>query len=240
MDDGLGKIKIFTDYFEDSTPGKVCLPSPSSASSEATDSPVRSRGRLWARRKLRSATSMLKLISQPRLRRGSSSGNEKVELTAAELESLHSNIVDVDQREAYLRAQLEHLDELLRSAHFFGYLYIRTRWTALPGEPPIDDGDVDDWLPRFVVLHGSCIFFHFRSADIGPQDSTLLSDIVELGSLPTFLQDQQTCYSFYILTRQGLRFECSSLSKVQVDSWLAALSTGCNLDLKPLANSVKP
>jgi len=38
------------------------------------------------------------------------------------------------------------------------------RWTALPGEPPpLDDTDVDDWLPRFVVLNGPCIFFYLLS-----------------------------------------------------------------------------
>lgn len=54
-------------------------------------------------------------------------------------------------------------------------------------------------------------------ADISPQDSTLLSDVVELGPLPSFIQeDKQTRYSFYISTCQGLRFECSSVSEVQV------------------------
>lgn len=35
------------------------------------------------------------------------------------------------------------------------------RWATLPGEPPpLDDTEVDDWLPRFVVLHGACIFLY--------------------------------------------------------------------------------
>lgn len=42
--------------------------------------------------------------------------------------------------------------------------FIKQRWTALPGEPPpLDDTDVDDWLPRFTVLHGLCIFFYLLS-----------------------------------------------------------------------------
>lgn len=42
--------------------------------------------------------------------------------------------------------------------------FVEQRWTALPGEPlPLDDTDVDDWLPRFTVLHGSCIFFYLLS-----------------------------------------------------------------------------
>ncbi|RWR97529.1 Pleckstrin domain-containing protein [Cinnamomum micranthum f. kanehirae] len=158
-------------------------------------------------------------------------GGEKVELTSAEVESLRSEIADAEERESHLKAQLEHLDELLRSARLSGYLYIRNRWMALPGEPPIDDSDVDDWLPRFVVLHGSCIFFYLQSTDLSPLDSTLLSDVVEVGGLPSFLQeDQQTRYSFYILTCHGLRFECSSLSKIQVDAWITALRIDCNLD----------
>uniref|UniRef100_A0A453A5K5 Uncharacterized protein n=1 Tax=Aegilops tauschii subsp. strangulata TaxID=200361 RepID=A0A453A5K5_AEGTS len=34
----------------------------------------------------------------------------------------------------------------------------------LPGEPPIiDDADVDDWLPRFVVLQGQCLYYYLKS-----------------------------------------------------------------------------
>ena len=31
---------------------------------------------------------------------------------------------------------------------------ILQRWIALPGEPRIDDTEVDDWVHRFVVLQG--------------------------------------------------------------------------------------
>lgn len=56
-----------------------------------------------------------------------------------------------------------------------------------------------------------------KFADLSPQDSTLLSDVVEIGSLPSFLrEDEGTIYAFYLLTRQGLRIECSSISKIQV------------------------
>ncbi|KAJ6705420.1 hypothetical protein OIU79_010173 [Salix purpurea] len=170
---------------------------------------------------------MLNLFSLRRLSWGySTNGQEKVEL-----ESLRSELACVEEREAHLKAQLQHADEILRSARFSGYLYIRTRWTALPGEPPpLDDADVDDWLPRFVVLNGPCIFFYLLSTDLSPQDSTLLSDIVEVGSLPSLARESdETWHSFYILTRQGLRYECSSISEVQVDSWLKVLMT----DIKP-------
>ncbi|KAJ4828895.1 hypothetical protein Tsubulata_013769 [Turnera subulata] len=178
-------------------------------------------------RKIRTAASMLNIFTLRGLP-WVSNGQEKVELTATELESLRSELADLEEREAYLKAQLEHVDEMLRSARLSGYLYIRTRWLALPGEPPIDDTDVDDWLPRFVVLHGPCIFFYLLCTDLSPQDSTLLSDIVEIGSLPQFTrEDDETWHCFYILTRQGLRFECSSISKLQVDLWLTILQTDC-------------
>ncbi|KAJ6426449.1 hypothetical protein OIU84_022119 [Salix udensis] len=213
---------------------------------------------------------MLNLFNVRRLSWGSSSdGQEKVELSVTELESLRSELAYLEEREAYLKAQLEHVDEILRSARFSGYLYIRTvvdfskllmllsfqfllqsfcapsshrfsppvlpplqRWTALPGEPPpLDDTDVDDWLPRFVVLNGPCIFFYLLSTDFSPQDSTLLADIVEVGSLPSFTRENdKTWYSSYILTRQGLRYECSSISEVQVDSWLKVLQADIKLD----------
>ncbi|CAN1138679.1 hypothetical protein LINPERHAP2_LOCUS10834 [Linum perenne] len=160
-------------------------------------------------------------------------GQEKVQITMAELESLRSELSDLEERETYLKAQLEHVDEILRSARLSGYLFIRSRWAALPGEPPVlEDSDIDDWLPRFVVLHGPCLFFYLLStasfADLSPQDSTLLSDVVEVGSLPDSIREHdETRYAFYVLTRQGLRYECSSASNVQVNTWLEALRTDC-------------
>ncbi|KAF8380050.1 hypothetical protein HHK36_027520 [Tetracentron sinense] len=232
MDDSLGKIKVFPNHFEASTPAGDSLQKKNSANSDPrTDCSFRSHSRLWARRKFIGTASMLNLFNLPGLPwRSGTDGQDKVELTATEVESLRSELADLEEREAHLKAQLEHLDEILRSARLAGYLYIRTRWTALPGEPPIDDTDVDDWLPRFVVLHGSCIFFFILSTDLSPQDSTLLSDVVEVGPLPSFTrEDEQIRYPFYILTCHGLRFECSSLSKIQVDSWMTALRIDCNL-----------
>ncbi|KAJ0105395.1 hypothetical protein Patl1_17518 [Pistacia atlantica] len=237
MDDSLGKIKVIRDHFQVPTPG---VDSPQSntpsVSQPRTDNSLRSNSCLWTRRKLKSAASMLNMFSIRGLPWISSpDGQEKVEVSAAELESLRSELADVEEREAHSKAQLENVDEILRSARLCGYLYIRTRWKPLPGEPPpLDDSEVDDWLPRFVVLHGSCIFFYLKSTDLSPQDSTLLSDIVEVGSLPSFTrEDEETRHSFYILTRHGLRYECSSISKIQVDSWLLALQTDCKLASDP-------
>ncbi|KAL5167994.1 hypothetical protein HKD37_11G030252 [Glycine soja] len=162
-----------------------------------------------------------------------SGGQEKVELTVVEVESLRSELADIEEREAQLKAQLENIDEILRSARLSGYLYIRKRWAALPGEPPpIDDTEVDDWLPRFVVLQGACLFLYLLCTDLSPHDSTLLSDIVEVDKLPSFKreEDDETRYAFYILTRHGLRYECSSSSQIQVDSWLSALHSDCKLE----------
>ncbi|XP_050379118.1 uncharacterized protein LOC126796350 isoform X1 [Argentina anserina] len=221
MDDGLGKIKVIPDHFKASPP--------------SGDSSQNDRSISWSRRKLRTAAHMLKLnlFGLRGLPWGSGTdGEEKVELSAVELESLRTELADIEEREAHLKAQLEHVDEILRSARLSGYLYIRTRWTALPGEPPpLDDTDVDDWLPRFVVLQGTCMFFYLLSTDISPQDSTLLSDIVEIGPLPSFTRDDEgTRYAFYILTRQGLRYECSNVSEIQLNSWLAALRIDCKLE----------
>ncbi|CAN0898148.1 hypothetical protein LINGRAHAP2_LOCUS19544, partial [Linum grandiflorum] len=140
--------------------------------------------------------------------------------------------------------RLEHVDEILRSARLSGYLFIRFRWAALPGEPPVlEHNDIDDWLPRFIVLHGPCLFFYLLSTGTTftnyfllhpylsrclmiaesslvknyPQDSTFLSDVVEVGSLPNSIREHDEIrYALYVLTRQGLWYECSSASKVQV------------------------
>ncbi|CAL5360223.1 unnamed protein product [Camellia sinensis] len=227
MDDGPRGIKVFGDHFEASTPGVDSLQKKiSSIAHPRTDNTSRLHRRLWARRKLRSAVSMLNLFSLRGLPWGSGTN---VVLTAVEIQSLRSEIADLEEREAHLKAQLEHVDEILRSSRLSGYLYIRTRWAALPGEPPpIDDTEVDDWLPRFLVFHGPCIFFYLLPTDLSPQDSTLLSDITEVGPLPCFTrEDGETRYCFYILTVHGLRYECSSASKVQLDSWLTTLQVDC-------------
>ncbi|KMZ61092.1 hypothetical protein ZOSMA_54G00210 [Zostera marina] len=221
MDDGLGNVQVIQNHFE--TP-----PTSERANSMSECSP--SYYSRWKDGRKLTTASLLKLFSLPRIPWGSSTdGDDKVEMNVAEVESLKTEISEADEREAYLRAQLEHVDEVLKSARLAGYLYTRTRWTELPGEPPIiDDSDVDDWIQRFVVFHGSCIFYYFQSTDLSPQDTTLISDVVEVGSLPSFPQkDLETRFAFYILTSPGLRFECSSLSKPQVDAWLAILQTAC-------------
>jgi len=174
----------------------------------------------------------LRLLSIPHFRWSTSNeDDDKIELSRAEVESLRTEIADAEERESHLKARLENIDEVLRYARLSGYLYIRSRWTQLPGEPPIlDDADVDDWLPRFVVLQGQCVYYYLKSTDLSPQESTLLCDIVEVGRLPNFVpEDEKTRYAFYLLSRQGLKFECSSTSEIQVDSWVRALKSDCKL-----------
>ncbi|CAL5214946.1 unnamed protein product [Lathyrus oleraceus] len=233
MDDRPAKLKIIPDHFQIPTSSIESPESGKSSTTEesGTDQSVRPSLRLWTPRKFRT-TFMLNLFTLRRLSWGSDTGGqEKVELTAAEVESLRSELADLEEREAHLKAQLQHIDEVLRSARLSGYLHIRTRWSALPGEPaPIDDTEVDDRLPRFVVLHGACLFLYLLCTDISPQDSTLLSDILEVGRLPSFKHDDDTQHAFYILTCHGYRYECSSNSMIQVDSWLTALESYCKLE----------
>ncbi|CAN4077581.1 unnamed protein product [Withania somnifera] len=140
-------------------------------------------------------------------------GQKKVVLTAVELESLRSEIAALEEREAHLKAQLKHIDEILQSARVSG------RWEALPKKPlPIDDDtEVDDWLPRFLVLQGSCIFLYASSIDLSPQDSTVLSDVVEVGAMPCLTRENgDTRYCFY-------------LNSPWVGSWLASLQNCSDL-----------
>lgn len=184
----------------------------------------RSHAALWA--KNNKSTSLWNLFSIPKIPWGSDiAKDDQIKILAAEVESLRGEIASADERETTLHAQLGHLDELLRSTQLAGYLFTRTRWIALPGEPPIDDTDVDDWVQRFVVLQGSCVFFYLRSTDISPQDSILLEEIVEAGPMSTHAQEagDECWFSFHMTSCHGLRFECSSPYKFQVDAWLTAI-----------------
>ncbi|KAG0491058.1 hypothetical protein HPP92_007921 [Vanilla planifolia] len=228
MDDIYTKVEVYPDHFKErrDTDDVAQIRKRNGYS-------IRSQSQSWAVKRVIDSASMLnflRLAHLPWLYK--STDNDKVELSVAEVESLRSEIADAEEREAHLKAQLEHVDELLKVAQLSGYLYIRTRWSKLPGEPPIlDDVEVDDWLPRFVVLQGQCIFYYLKSTDLSPQDTTMLVDIVEAGPLPSFLHESgQRRYVFYILTCYGLRFECSSVSKIQVDSWLTTLPGDCELD----------
>ncbi|KAL0447758.1 UNVERIFIED_CONTAM: hypothetical protein Slati_1903700 [Sesamum latifolium] len=213
MGDGPRGIQVFPDHFAASTSASGSQPSQTSS-----DTDLRPHGHRLARRKLKNAVSILHLLTLRGLYRESGeNGQEKVVLSAAEVKSLRSELAALDERESHCKAQLEHVNEILRSARLSGYLLLRTRWAALPGEPPaVDDAEVDDWLPRFVVLHGSCIYLYMMATDLSPQDSTHLSDIVKVGHLPCITrEDEETQYCFYILTRQGLRYECATPSKIQ-------------------------
>nr|XP_043630444.1 uncharacterized protein LOC122601772 [Erigeron canadensis] len=231
MGEGPRGIKVFQDHFQASTSGAETSQTGASNLHTKIEFEHHSSSHLWTARRLRSVTSMLNLFNLKRLPwRTDTNGKQKLVLSATEVESLRSELADLEEREAQLKAQLEHIDETLRAARLSGYLQMRTRWTALPGEPaPLDDTEVDDWLPRFVVLQGPCIFLYFKSMDISSQDSTLLSDVVEVGRMPCVIQEEgETRHYFYIVTRQGLRYECSSASKLQVDAWVTTLQEDSN------------
>lgn len=224
MEDIYAKVEVFPDHFQE-----IKESDDIDRSRKVTDYSLRSHSRSWAIRRVIDSASVFNLFRLARLPWASSSNdNDRVVLSVAEIESLRSEIADAEEKEAHLNAQLEHIEELLKVARLSGYLY---RWSELPGEPPIlDDEDVDDWLPRFVVLHGQCIFFYLKCTDLSPMDTTMLVDIVDVGPLPSFLQeDGQRRYALYILTTHGLKFECSNLSEIQVDSWLVALQCDCKL-----------
>ncbi|XP_047306722.1 uncharacterized protein LOC124910150 [Impatiens glandulifera] len=217
-DDGPRKLKFYSDHFQVSSSSAAAQTTSSSSSCPNSSNSVSSNSDISTGRKLKTAASMLNFFSVPKLP-WSPGSQEKVVLTVSEVECLRSELADLEERTALLKAQLHHLDGILQSARLSGYLYIRTRWAALPGEvaPPLDDLEIDDWLPRFLVLHGQCIFFFLLSTDISPQDSTLLADIIEVGRMSCFTtEDEETRHCFYILTRQGLRYECCSNSKIQV------------------------
>uniref|UniRef100_A0A453A5L8 PH domain-containing protein n=1 Tax=Aegilops tauschii subsp. strangulata TaxID=200361 RepID=A0A453A5L8_AEGTS len=222
MDDVYGIIEVFPQHF---TPNKDPMDAAEglSTSKSNMDPSPSPRRRSWTPKRVKGPASLLQLLSIPRIRWSSSNeDDDKIELTRAEVESLRSEIADADDRESQLKARLENIDEVLRYARLSGYLHIRSRWTQLPGEPPIiDDADVDDWLPRFVVLQGQCLYYYLKSTDLSPQESTLLRDVVEVGQLPNFVpEDGKTRYAFFILTRQGLRFECSSSCEIQVSGFV--------------------
>ncbi|KAL2902839.1 Tripartite motif-containing protein 51 [Bienertia sinuspersici] len=133
MGDGPRTVKIIPDYFETSASTDSPLPRSSDTSISGEDSPhtstsgtVSHLGRnsfssnksikinSATRKNLRTASFMLRLFSLKGLRSITGlNGEEKVELSAVELESLRSELADVEEREAHLKAQLEHLDELL-------------------------------------------------------------------------------------------------------------------------------
>lgn len=73
-------------------------------------------------------------------------------------------------------------------------LVLVQRWTALSGEPPVDDTDVDDWMLRFLVIRGSSICFYLHATGVH-----CLTLNVSLGSsccsLDTFerMDEQKLC-----------------------------------------------
>lgn len=75
---------------------------------------------------------------------------------------------------------------------------------------------------------------------MSPQDSALLSDIVEVGSLPCIVREsEEIWHCFYIVTRYGLRIECSSGSEIQVHSVVSGLGMSIHIWSTVTLHSVK-
>ncbi|KAG8368980.1 hypothetical protein BUALT_Bualt15G0102600 [Buddleja alternifolia] len=99
MGDGPRGIQVFQDHFVVSTSG-----SPPSQTSSVTD--LRSHSHTWARRRLKSAASMLNLFNLKGVSwRLGGNDQEKVVLSAVEVESLRSEIANLEERESHFKAQ---------------------------------------------------------------------------------------------------------------------------------------
>ncbi|KAI5055180.1 hypothetical protein GOP47_0030325 [Adiantum capillus-veneris] len=232
--ESISEVQDSNDNFSPSFWTPPCTPRRADSEITPPDSPQSFRPRSNPRTAYRQAQEALKLSAPrklfafPKLTWTSDPAkDEQIEMLVTEVQSLRGEVVSAEERETTLQAQMHHLDEVLRTAVLAGYLYTRTRWIPLAGEPVIEDTpDVDDWLQRFLVLHGSSIFFYLRATDLRPQGTIALDDIIEAGPLPSRMQyigDDGHWFSFHITTCHGLRLECSTQLKLQMDSWLTIL-----------------
>lgn len=174
-----------------------------------------------------SLLSYFKFLSLPRqLWSPTASKHDQQEFTTAEVYSLQEEVLSAEEREASLKAKMDYLDEILRTAQLANYLYTRIRWTPLPGELPMDDADVDDWLQRFLVLEGSTLFFYPQAAEFKPQGAILLKEVVDIGAISGQLPHEQeniTWFGFHVTTCEGLRLECATPLKLQAELWMSSL-----------------
>lgn len=144
-----------------------------------------------------------------------------------EVQTLRGEIVASEEREATVRAQLIHLDEGLRNANLAEYMPTRMRWEALPGEIAVPDGDVDDWLPRFVVLNGSTLSFYLRASDLHSQGTVSLRSSVKVGRMEhsehSAGNDDGQWKAFFVLSEHGMRLECSIRNHHKFELWLECI-----------------
>ncbi|KAI5054855.1 hypothetical protein GOP47_0030000 [Adiantum capillus-veneris] len=175
-----------------------------------------------------SLLSYLRFLSLPRnLWSSSASKQEQKEPATAEVYLLQEEVLTAQEREASLKARMDHLDQVLRTSQLASYLYTRFRWTPLPGELPVDDdAEVDDWLQRFLVLGGSTLFFYPQAADFRPQGAIIMREVVDMGYISgQFLHEQENVkwFGFQVTTSQGLRLECATPLKQQAELWMSLL-----------------
>ncbi|KAH7331729.1 hypothetical protein KP509_20G048300 [Ceratopteris richardii] len=173
--------------------------------------------------------SYLRLFNLPRILWSSISSDSEQEPMKDEIYLLQEEVLSAQEREASLQARMDHLDQVLRTSKLAGYFYSRIRWTPLPGEIPVE-GDVDDWLQRFLVLEGSTIFYYVQAADLSPHGAIVLKDIVDVGPISGQLPHDEgnvVWYGFHITTNEGVRFECATTLKLQAELWMSALHDVC-------------
>ncbi|KAH7279009.1 hypothetical protein KP509_37G000200 [Ceratopteris richardii] len=211
-----------------------CTPRREDSEITPPDSPYSLRPRSTSKTAYKQAQQALKLSSPkklfafPKLTWSSDpSKDEQIEMLVTEVQSLRGEIVSAEERETTLQAQMHRLDEVLRTAVIAGYLYTRTRWVPLLGEPVLEDNveDMNDWLQKFLVLQGSSIYFYMHATDLHPQGTIAVEDIVEVGALPSHINlgENGVLFAFHITTCHRLRLECSTPVKPQMDSWLTIL-----------------
>ncbi|KAH7421887.1 hypothetical protein KP509_13G080000 [Ceratopteris richardii] len=137
-------------------------------------------------------------------------------------------MVTVEERESALKAKVNHLDEILRTAQMASYLYTRVRWSLSPSELPVDNGGIDDWHQKFIVLEGSSIYFYPRATDLSPEGAILFNEVVDVG--PTTGQihgdeESLTWFGFHITTCHGFHLECATMLKMQAELWVSLIQS---------------
>ncbi|KAH7432998.1 hypothetical protein KP509_07G049800 [Ceratopteris richardii] len=167
-------------------------------------------------------------LSSRHLWSSASKKHEQAKSSTMEVTSLQDEIHTAEERETALKAKLEHLDDILRTAQLANYLYTRMRWTPLPGELPVEDADVDDWLQRFLVLEGATIFFYPQAAELRPEGAILFSEIADVGAISGKIQHDEetlTWFGFHVTTTEGLRLECATPLKLQAELWMSLIQS---------------
>lgn len=150
-----------------------------------------------------------------------------------EVQSLRGEITAAEERECTVKAQLCHLDDLLKESMLVEYLPTRTRWTPLPGEPPVEESEGEEWVPRFVALTTTDVACYLKATDLHPQITLPVASVGAAGSLNVTCPPKGGSSSssaggapwfvFHVTTSYGLRLECATHSCAKVQMWLSTV-----------------